>query len=127
MPLTDVGRNQIAGSVINDVTVQPYSNANAHIGVGDNDAAFQSWHVDLVGSNKFYRGMDVGYPQRSDNVLTFRATFGVDDANFAWSEWGIFNASEFGVMLNRVVESLGTKPNNQSWQLTVTLTINNTV
>lgn len=125
MPLTDFGRNQIAGTLIDDATVQPYSNANAHIGVGDSDSAFATWHVDLVGSNKSYKGMDVGYPQRVDNVLTFRATFGVDDGNFAWNEWGIFNAQEFGVMLNRVVELLGTKPNNQSWQLTVTITINN--
>jgi len=125
MPLLDFGRNQIAGRLINDPAVQPYSHANAHIGVGDSDSGFQTWHVDLVGSNKSYRGMDVGYPQRNDNVLTFRATFGVDDANFNWREWGVFNAAEFGVMLNRVVEDLGTKPNNQSWQLTVTLTINN--
>ena len=56
-------------------------------------------------------------------ALTFRSLFGTGDANFAWNEWGVFNASSSGTMLNRKVESLGTKTSAQSWQLTVTLTI----
>ena len=44
------------------------------------------------------------------------------EANFAWNEWGIFNAATGGVMLNRVVESNGTKQNNQTWILDISVT-----
>lgn len=67
--------------------------------------------------------MDATYPQIAGNVLTFRATFATGDANFAWNEWGVFNAASAGVMLNRKVEALGTKTASQSIQLTVTVTV----
>jgi hypothetical protein len=67
--------------------------------------------------------MDATYPQVSTNVITFRSTFATGDANFAWQEWGVFNASSAGTMLNRKVESLGTKTSAQTWQFTVTITL----
>lgn len=67
--------------------------------------------------------MEATYPQRSANVITARSLFGLADANFPWNEWGFFNASSGGTMMNRKVESLGTKPASQSWQFTVTLTL----
>jgi hypothetical protein len=69
--------------------------------------------------------MDATYPTRATNVLTFRSTFTTSDANFAWAEWAVFNASSSGTMLNRKVEALGTKTSAQTWQITVTLTVNN--
>ena len=66
--------------------------------------------------------MDVGYPVVNSNVVTFRATFSQAEANFAWNEWGIFNAESGGVMLNRSVESNGTKQDNQTWVMEVSLT-----
>jgi hypothetical protein len=102
-----------------------FNNANAYIGVGDSTTAFSAAHTDLqAATNKFRKGMDATYPQVAANVTTFRATFGTGDANFAWQEWGVFNASSAGTMMNRKVESLGTKTNTQSWQFTVTLTNN---
>jgi hypothetical protein len=56
-------------------------------------------------------------------VLTFRASFGTSEANFAWNEWGIFNAATGGTMMTRKVESLGTKTSSQSWQITTTITV----
>jgi hypothetical protein len=55
-------------------------------------------------------------------VLTFVASYATGDANIAWEEIGIFNASTGGTMLARKVESLGTKTSAQVWQLTVTAT-----
>ena len=103
----------------------PYSTANAHIGVGDNNpaVAFAVTQTDLQGTNKYRQGMDATYPSVSNGVVTFRATYGTAVANFAWAEWGVFNASASGRMLNRAIASLGTKPNTQSWQLTVTITL----
>jgi hypothetical protein len=67
--------------------------------------------------------MDATYPTVANGVYTFRSTFATTDANFAWQEWAVFNASSTGRMLNRAVSSLGTKTSAQSWQLTVTITI----
>ena len=123
MALTNAGRNHIATTLIGEA-VTSYANANAYIGVGDSSTAFDATHTDLqAATNKLRKAMDATYPQRSTNVLTFRSTFATGDANFAWNEWAVFNASSAGTMLNRKVESLGTKVSSQSWQITVTLTV----
>lgn len=101
-----------------------FDNANAYIGVGDSTTAFAATQTDLqAATNKLRKAMDATYPTTAANVLTFRSTFGTSDANYAWQEWGVFNASSAGTMLNRKVESLGTKPSSQTWQFTVTLTL----
>lgn len=123
MPITDAGRNFMVASTIAAAST-PFSNANAHIGVGDSNTAYSAAQTDLQAStNKLRKAMDATYPQVSSNVVTFRSTFGTSDANFAWNEWGVFNASSSGTMLNRKVESLGTKTSAQTWQFTVTLTV----
>lgn len=102
-----------------------FNNANAYIGVGDSTSVFAATQTDLqAATNKLRKAMDATYPQVAANVLTFRATFGTSDANFAWQEWGVFNAASAGTMMNRKVESLGTKTSSQSWQITVTITHN---
>lgn len=104
--------------------VTAYTNANSYIGVGDSTTAFSAAQTDLQAStNKLRKVMDATYPSRATNVLTFRSTFATTDANWAWQEWGIFNAAAAGTMLSRKVESLGTKTNTQTWQFTTTLTI----
>ncbi len=123
MPLTNAGRNHLAQTAIGEA-VTAFNAANAHIGVGDATTVFDATHTDLQGANKFRRPQDTGYPTRTTNVLTFRSTFGTADANFTWNEWAVFNAATGATMLNRRVEALGTKPNTQSWQFTVTLTLN---
>lgn len=123
MPLTNAGRDVIAAMLIGEVTTD-FNNANAHIGVGDSTTAFAVAQTDLqAATNKLRKAMDATYPTRAANVLTFRSTFGTTEANFAWAEWGVFNAASAGAMLNRKVESLGTKASTQSWQLTVTNTV----
>lgn len=102
----------------------PFNNANSYIGVGDSTTAYAAGQTDLQAStNKLRKAMDATYPQLATNVITFRSTFGTSDANFAWQEWGVFNAASGGTMLNRKVESLGTKTSAQTWQFTVTLTV----
>ena len=126
MALTNAGRDFIAKAVINDSTPTFFSNANANIGVGDSTTAFAAAQTDLqAASNKVRKPMDATFPTIAANVVNFRSTFGSADANFAWQEWAVFNAGASGTMLNRKVESLGTKDSSQSWQLTVTLTFTN--
>lgn len=123
MPLTNAYRDFLAQATIGE-TVTPFNNANANLGVGDGTSAFSATQTDLQGTNKVRKGMDAGYPTRNVNQLTFRSTFGGADANFAWNEWGVFNAASGGTMMNRKVESLGTKASGATWILTVTITLN---
>jgi hypothetical protein len=125
MPLTDVGKNFIAQAVMNDSPTF-FNNANAFLGVGDSATGFAANQTDLqAASNKLRKAMATSFPQRNANVITFRSVFGTADANFAWNEWGVFNAGSSGTMLSRKVESLGTKNNAQSWQFDATLTFQN--
>lgn len=123
MGITNVARNQAAAALIGE-SITAYTNATARIGVGDSSTVFAAGQTDLqAATNKFRQAMEAAYPTRATNVLTFRSVFATGDANFAWNEWGVFNAASGGDMLNRKVESLGTKTSAQSWQLTVTLTL----
>jgi hypothetical protein len=124
MPLTTAGRNQIAALLIDDSSPTPFDNTNAYLGSGDSNTAFNVAQTDLqASSNKTRKAMESSYPQRSTNVLTFRSLFGTGDANWAWLEWALFNASSSGVMLTRKQEDLGTKTSAQSWLLTAELTV----
>lgn len=122
MPLVDSGRNHMVQATIGSA-VTAFNNANSYLGVGDSTTAHAVGQTDLqAASNKMRKAMDATYPQGAANVITFRTTFATGDANWAWQEWGTFNASTGGTMLNRKVESLGTKTNTQTWQFTTTLT-----
>jgi hypothetical protein len=124
MGMTNAYRDHLATTTIG-AAVTAFDNANAKIGAGDSTTAFAAGQTDLqAATNKFRQGMEATYPQRSANVLTFRALFATGDANYAWQEWGVFNAASAGTMMCRKVESLGTKTSAQSWQMTATITIN---
>lgn len=126
MALTNVGRNHIASGLIGGA-VTDFTNANSYIGVGDSTNVFSATGTDLVAiTNVLRKGMDPSYPVCvSGNILLFQSTFATSEANFAWQEWGVFNNSTTGVMLNRKVESLGTKTSAQSWVIQTAVTINN--
>lgn len=109
-----------------------FNNAQAAIGVGDSTTAAAATQTNLqAATNKLRKAMDATYPTHTDGTgsgaatITFRSTFGTADANFAWQEWGIFNSATDGTgrMLNRKVESLGTKASGSTWTLTVTITL----
>lgn len=121
MPATTAYRDYLAGLTTGSGT--PFNNANAYIGVGDSSTAFAAGQTDLQAStNKLRKGMDASYPTVTTNAMTFKATFSTSEANFAWNEWGIFNAASGGTMMQRKVESLGTKTSAMTW--TVEFTIN---
>lgn len=120
MALTAAGINHIARSIAG--LGDPFSATNARLGVGNGTAPFVASQTDLQGSSKLRKAMDDGYPIVNAPTVTFKSTFGVGDANFAWNEWGIFNAASGGVMLNRAVESNGVKQSNQTWVLEVAIT-----
>lgn len=110
-----------------------FNNANAAIGVGDSITAAADTQTDLQAAvNKVRVGMDATYPLHTDSTgtagsktITYKATFGTAVANWAWQEWGIFNSPTAGTgrMLNRKVESLGTKTSAATWVLTISLSL----
>lgn len=120
------------GTATADQTLTYFSNARAALGVGDSNTAAAATQTDLqASSNKLRKAMDATYPQHTDATtsgaasIVFKSTFGSSDANYAWQEWGTFNSATAatGRMLNRKVESLGTKSSGTSWALTITLSI----
>lgn len=121
--LTTTGAQRLWEALIG-TTITVFSNANARLGVGDSTTAAAVGQTDLqAATNKLRKAMDATYPQVSTNTVTFRATFGSSEANFAWQEWATFNAGSGGDMLNRKVESLGSKSSGSTWTLTVTLSL----
>lgn len=109
-----------------------FSNAQAAIGVGDSTTAAAATQTDLqAATNKLRKAMDATYPTHTDGTtspaasIAFRSTFGTAEANWAWQEWVVANSPTAGTgrILNRKVESLGTKTSAASWQMTATLTL----
>lgn len=114
----------LADAIIGGSGYTKFNNANAYIGVGNGTTAFSAAQTDLQGASKTRKGMDASYPQRTDNTVTWSATYATGDANYAWEEWGLFNAASGGQMLNRKVENLGTKTSSATWQLAVSVAFN---
>lgn len=124
MAMTNAYRDYISSVTVGNA-VTAFNNANSFLGVGDSTAVFAATQTDLqAATNKLRKAMEATYPTLATNVITFRSLFGTAEANFAWAEWGVFNASTAGTMMSRKVEALGTKTSAQSWQLTATITIN---
>ena len=124
MALSNAGRNHIATGLIGG-SVTVFNAANSYIGVGTGNTAFDATHTDLQGTS-VRQAMDSTYPQIvSGNIWIFQSTFATGSANFSWQEWGVFNASSAGTMLNRKVESLGTKTSTQAWTIQASITLNN--
>lgn len=120
MALTTAGLNHIVSAVAGQGSA--FNATNTRLAVGNGSTVFDASQTDLQGTTKLRKVMDEGYPIVAPPSLTFKTTFAPNEANFDWHEWGIFNASTGGVMLNRVVESNGTKQSNQTWVLEVVVT-----
>jgi hypothetical protein len=110
-------------------TLTFFNNGNAYIGVGDSSTVAAATQTDLQAStNKTRVAQDATYPQHTDGVvsgsasITWKSTFGTGSANYAWNEVALFNASTAGRMLNRLVQSLGTKSGG-TWAISLTITL----
>lgn len=100
-----------------------WDSSNARLGVGDSNAAPSASQTGLQGSNKAFKAMDAGYPSRTSQTAEWRATFGGTEANFAWEEYTVVNASDdTGKNLNRTTSSKGTKASGESWTLSLKIT-----
>lgn len=107
--------------------------------IGDTNTAAASSQTDLLASSgathRWVQGVDSGFPTHTTGTaaststkILFKATVSSANANFAWAEWGVGNkvsqAKAYpGRLLNRKVQSLGTKTSAGVWALTVTLSL----
>lgn len=131
--ITTAGLGRIANLIIG--SGQAATATAARIGVGNGTTAAAAGDTDLAAaagsSNRYFMPMDATYPSVSGAVITWKATFGSADGNFAWAEWCVdigsptvtAGATVNALMLNRTVEANGTKASSTSWVATVDATI----
>jgi hypothetical protein len=119
------------GTATTAQTLTFFKTSEAYLGAGDSNTAAAATQTDLqAASNKLRKGMDSTNPTHTDATtsgaasIVFVSTFITTDANWAWEEVGTFNrATSGGRMLNRKVQTLGTKTSAGTWVLTETLTL----
>ena len=132
--LTTAGLNRITSLIIAGGG-QGATNTASRLGTGNSTTAFAVGQTDLQAaagsSNRWFQIMDATFPTQSNGVLTFKSTFASADGNYAWQEWCVdigtptvsSGNTVAALMLNRKVESLGTKAAGASWVLTSTITL----
>lgn len=134
MPYEDkvIGENILVNAGINALLTllaggggNAFNNANSYLGVGDSSTAAGATQTDLqAATNKLRKAMNATYPTYgTSQKITFQSDFTSAEANFAWNEMAVFNASSAGTMLNRLVSAQGTKTSGQTWRLTLEITL----
>lgn len=129
--LTTAGIGRIA-TLLTAGTGNLISSTTARVGVGNGAGTAAVGDTDLSASagssNRWFQTCTVTTPS---NVLTFAATFGTADGNFAWNEFGIdigtatvtSSATVNAVLLNHKTSiAQGTKASGQTWTATATVT-----
>lgn len=101
-----------------------FNNANARVGVGNSNTAENATQTGLLGASTAFAAMDSGYPTFGSNQkATFKGTFGNGQAEFAWEEFTVDNGATPNKNLHRKVTSKGTKGANETWVLTIELSL----
>jgi hypothetical protein len=114
---------------------QAADNTHTRLGVGNGAGTAAAGDVDLsaaAGStNRWFQVMDATFPTAAGAALTFKATLGASDGNFAWTEFGLDISTAAAVSGNTVGPLLinhktgiaqGTKIAGQSWTGTAVIT-----
>jgi hypothetical protein len=101
--------------------VTAFDATNGRLCVGNGTTAAAIGQTDLQGASKTRKVFDAA-PTISTNTFTCVTTFTTADANHSWEEAGIANSASGATLLNRVVQSFGTKTSSVQWVLTGVLT-----
>jgi hypothetical protein len=119
----DEGINYIWKLAKGESGLTPFG-SNSCIGVGDGTTPADPSQKGLLGTNRYYKTVDSGYPVVQGTQMIFQATFGGSEGVFTWNEWTIANGCDDSyINVNRKVASLGTKANGYTWVFRVWLTI----
>lgn len=111
-----VGKNHVADQLLSAPTQATMS----HMAIGSGDTAPAAGNTALVTETA---RVAFGTKTRSTNVVTYVATFGAGVGTGAVKEAGILNAAAAGTMLNRFLVGPHTKGANDTYELTVQLTV----
>lgn len=126
--VVDVGATEMLKLICGISGATPYNATNAKIGIGNDRTPENASQTALIATspNVFYKGMESGYPKVEGRTMLFKSAFSTNEANFEWNEFAIVNGTGVGgVIMNRKVESLGTKVTGiWSLQITISLTSN---
>ena len=118
----NVGLQNLIDIICGIGTTTLYNNANARLCVGSDATAADPTQTDLIDATPTWKAMDATYPQKSGQTAEWRSTFGSDDANEAWQEYAVDNGATAHKLLNRKVESKGTKASGETWTLSLKIT-----
>ena len=122
----NAGLGELIDLLIGAGSPTAYNNANSHLVVGNSTTAAAATQTDMQGGSTQVKAMDSGYPSRSGQTATWKATYGSSEGNFAWEECGVKNGSgavsSSVIMLNRKVLSMGTKGSGAVWTLQLDIT-----
>lgn len=122
--ILDVGANEML-KLISGTGGTAFSSANSVIWVGTDSSTENAAQTGVLatGSNRAYANIDSGYPTVSGRQLVYRASFGPDEANFAWNEASIANGTGTNsISMNRKVSALGTKTTG-TWTIQITISL----
>lgn len=128
--LTTAGLTRLTALLTANGGTQAMTNTSVRLGVGDGAGGAAVGDTNLGGTNKWFQIMDATYPSSAAGVVTYKATVGNSDGNFAWNEWGLDIGTPTVASSNTVgpcffnhktSAALGTKASG-SWALTVTVT-----
>lgn len=129
--ITNAGWTRLMNLLTNQGATQALDATHARIGVGNSSTAEAYTDTDLgaaAGSANRWFQLVSGAGTLGTRTLSFSATFGTADGNFAWAEFGI----DFGTASGSTVTAplfnhkagiaQGTKASGQTWTATATLT-----
>ena len=118
-----VGINLLFSILVGDDS-NYYDNANAEIGIGDDNTAATATQTGLQAAvNTDYKGMMTGYPVAGElQRIDFRSTFEDGEAEFDWNEFIVRNKTG-GTCLNRKVSAQGEKRAGQVWIIRLRITL----
>lgn len=128
--LTTAGLTRMT-SLILGAGGQAATQTATRIGIGDSTTTPVVGDTALgAATNKLYHVLDSA-PTSSAGVMTFVATFGATEANYAWNEFCVdigtptvvTSTTVSATLLNHKSFTQGTKASGQSWAMTATITL----
>jgi len=136
--ITTAGWVRLLNLAIASGSPQALSATAVRIGVGNSSTAAAISQTDLSAAsgstNRFFQPVSgagtlaTGDASATEKV-SFAATFGINDGNFAWAEFGLDvgtptvtgGTTVNALLLNRAVSNQGTKVVNQTWAATAAI------
>ncbi len=129
--ITNAGWTRLMNLLTNQGATQALDATHCRIGVGNSNTAEAYADTDLgaaAGSANRWFQLVSGAGTLGTRTLSWSATFGTSDGNFAWNEFGIDQGTASGNTVTAILFNhkagiaQGTKASGQTWTATATIT-----